>query len=246
MNGDEVGMVKGIYTNEAEKVILTINLKKPIEIHEGYKLFIGDVGIMGERVVCIENGSQDAPVVNTSDTLPGIYYPGISDMLGKIGELRAFLDNAMLFVDNIQHGTDTARSIIEWLNATEKTIDKIAVSAANTMKGLDDDLPEILNNINNFSDDFNATQLEFSYKLPDILQKTDNIITDCDTLLVKLAKVDDFTADIEGFVEKVDTLDINSINNTLADLNTQIQTIRDEAAKLKLRFVRDKSKKAEQ
>jgi len=234
INGSKVGMVKGIYSNEPNRVILTINLKKPITIHKGYHLFIGDVGIFGERVVCIENGPQDSPVIDLADTLQGVYYPGISDMLGRIQELRNFLDNCMIFVNNIQHGTDSARSIIEWLNSTEETIDKITIGTANTMQSWDNDLPQILQDINKFSDNFNSDMTKFSKLLPDIFEKTDAIIADCDTILTKLAKIQEFGSDIEHFVGKIDTLDINSLNSTLVEWQDKILNISREAHKLRL------------
>lgn len=234
VNGNKVGIVKNIYSNEPNKVILTINLKKPIEIHKGYKLFIGDVGIFGERVVCIENGPKQSPIIDLADTLQGVYYPGISDMLGRIQELRDFLDNCMLFVNNIQHGTDSSRSIIEWLNSTEKTIDKIALSGANTLQNLDNDLPEILSNINRFSDNFNSDMTNFGKKLPDILEKTDAIISDCDTLLAKITKIRELGSDAKNFAEKIDTIDINSLNSTILEWQEKITNISNEAFKLRL------------
>lgn len=234
MNGNQVGMVKEIYSNEPDRVILTINLKKPIVVHEGYNLFIGDVGIMGERVVCIENGPQDAPIIDLADTLTGKYYPGISDMLGRMQELRDLLDYCMLFVSNIQHGTDSARSIVEWLNSAEKTIDKIAISTENTMRIWDSDLPEILQSINNFSNDFNTDMVKFGDKLPDIIEKTNAVILDCDTLLAKISEIKEVIENISNFAENIDTLDINALNSTLVDLQEKITNISKEAIKLQL------------
>jgi len=234
VNGKLVGMVKRITTNEPNKVILTINLKRPVVIHEGYKLFLNDIGIMGERVVSLENGPPDAPVVNLADTLKGEYFPGISDMLGRMPELRDFLDDCILFVRNIQEGTDSVRSIIEWLNSAEEAIDKIALSIVNTMQSWDSDLPEILHNINDFSENFNADLTKFGEKLPDILEKTAAIIDDCDTLLTKIAQILELGEKIETLVGKIDGFDVNSLNSTLAQWQNKILNISREAHKLQL------------
>ena len=235
INGKNVGMVKHIYSNEPNRVILTINLKKPIVINEGYRLFISDIGIMDERVVSLENGPPEAPLVNLSDTLVGIYYPGISDMLGRVQELRDFLDDVLIFVNNIQHGSDTARSIVEWLNSAEETIERVAASAVNALQGWDGDLPEILQQMNDFSEKLNRDLTKFGKQLPDIFEKTNTIIEECDTLLTKLAEIRKLSGTIENFVGKIDdNLDINSINEMLSEWQEKIQVIWKEAHKLQL------------
>jgi ABC-type transporter Mla subunit MlaD len=242
LNGSKVGMVKGITSNEPERVIVKIHLKSPVEIHEGYKLFIGDVGIMGERVICVENGQQDAPVINSADTLKGKYYPGISDMLGKMYELRKFLDDCIILVNNIQHGTDTSISIIEWINSAQESIDKLSLATQNTLWNWDKDLPDILLHINDFSDTLNKDLTSFGKKLPDIIEKTDVIIDNCDTLLIKIAKIENFGNNVENFIALTDSIDINLINNTLHDLQGQISSISREAHKLRLLLMKDRKK----
>jgi len=243
MNGYKVGFVKDISAGRLDRTILTIYLKAPITVHEGYKLFIGDVGIMGERVVCVENGPQDAPIVSQADTLKGVYYPGISDMLGRILELRDILDDAMLFVDKISHGTDSTRSIIEWINNAQDAIDKFLLSMKNTMVPWDKDIPEILEKIDDLNENFDSDLTDLRKKLPDIIKKTDAVLNGCDTILIKLAQVEKAAKDAKKFVVGVDSLDINSINGALTDLHGELSNVYYDAVRLKILFGKDPKNK---
>ena len=243
INGMEIGYVKGIYANEPNRAIVKINLNSPIEVREGFKLFIGDVGIMGERVVCLENGCQDAPIVNLRDTLVGIYYPGISDMLGRMMELRDFLDECIAFVDKLRFGTDSSRSIIEWINNAETAIDKFSLSLQNTAVSWEKDIPDALEKIDDLSENLNKGLTEFGEKLPDIIEKLDVVIDDCDTLLTKISEIENIANDAKKLVESIDTLNIASINETMVDLQTEIEKVYNSALKLRLLLVKDRQKK---
>jgi ABC-type transporter Mla subunit MlaD len=234
INGKQVGVVNKIWANEPNRAVLTINLHAKVEIHEGYRLFIGDVGIMGERLVCLENGPSDAPLIDLRDTLHGLYYPGISDMLGRIMELRELLDEGMAFMDKIKHGTDTARSIVEWLNSAEGSIDKLTQNLQSTLFNWDSDIPELLEQIDNLNYNINSGILTLGEKLPEILEITDVIIENCDTLLAKIAKAERLSDDIENIIGKIDELDVNSINNTLRDMQEGITSISRDAHRLRL------------
>ena len=234
VNGKQVGTVGKIKKLGPSRVIVTINLRRPIEIHEGFRLYIGDVGIMGERMVFLENGAQEAPLVNLADTLAGEYQMGMSDMLGRMPEVREFLDNVITFVRNIQQGTDSARSFIDWLSSAEEKIDRVALSAANATQQWDKDLPEILQKINNLTESFNRDLTNFGGKLPEIFEKTNAIIEKCDTLLTNIAKIKNISANIENFVGKIDGFDVDALNASLVEWQAQILNIAREAHKLQL------------
>ena len=241
LNGNIVGIVKNISSNEPNRAVLTINLHSPIEVHEDYKLFIADVGIMGERMVCLENGTQNAPLVDLKDTLHGIYYPGISDMLGKIMELREFLDNCMIFVNDVLHGTQNSKSFVEWIKTLEISIDDFLASVNSVMLNWDKDIPELLVQINDLSDDVNSDLLKFDDKLPEILDNVDIIINDCDALLDKITEIQKIGGDIEKFVEEIDAINITALNASMRDMQINITSISREAHKLRL-FLMGKKK----
>ena len=242
VNGSEAGFVSGIHANEPNRAILEITLKTHITIHKGYKLFIGDVGIMGERVVCIENGPQDAPVISPYDTLKGVYYPGISDMLGRITELRDFLDECIIFVNKISHGTDSSKSIIEWIKNAENAIDKFSKSAQEIITSWDKDIPDVLEKIDDLSENLDSNLTKFGEKLPGAIEKIDVVINDCDTLLTKISEIETVANDAKKLITGIDTLDINSISNTIVDLRNEIEKVYRDAVKLRLLLVKDRQK----
>jgi len=233
-NGYQVGMVKGFSLLAPNRIILKINLRVPIEVREGYSLFLGDLGVFGERFVCLENGPQDAPFVNLKDTLSGQYLMGISDMLGKIMELRDFLDSAMVLVDNLRYGNDATKSLIEWVSDTKNTFDRFFENLHTFSFDMHNDLPQILEKIENLNNTINADLQKFDEKLPDILEKTSAIIDASDTMLVNIAKIQRIGGDAQNFVDIFDSLDIQKLNETLTNLQTELGQITGEAHKLRL------------
>ena len=234
LNGYQVGMVKGIEVIGPDRVILEIHLRIPIEIHEGFNLFIGDLGIMGERLVCLENGPQEAPIVNPRDTLTGEFFPGVSEMLGRITELRDFLDSAMVFVNRLHLGSDTAKSIIEWVSDTKNTLDRFLGSLENFSFDIDKDLPKFLEQINDLTVTLNSELEKFEEKLPDILNKTDVIIGEADTLLEQISKIKRIGDDAQNLVDGFDLLDMQSINQSLTNIQSELIFIVRQAHNVRL------------
>ncbi|MCL1945593.1 MAG: hypothetical protein FWF51_00360 [Chitinivibrionia bacterium] len=240
LNGNIVGIVKKITSNEPNRAIITINLRSPIKVREGYKLFIADVGIMGERMVCLENGPQDARLMGRRDTLQGIYYPGISDMLGRIMELRQFLDDCTAFVGDIMHGTQDSKSIIVWLNSLENSIDDLLKSVNSVLSNWDNDIPKLLTQVNDLSYNLDTDLTKFGEKVPDILEKTDILIKDCDVLLEKITEIQKLGVDVGKVVGEVNALNINALNSTMSDMQINILSISRDAHKLRLYLAREK------
>jgi len=234
LNGYHVGMVKGIKLIGPSRVILKINLRVPVEIREGYNLLLGDLGIFGERLVSLENGPPEAPLVNPGDTLSGEYFMGISDMLGKMMELRDLLDTAMVFVGNLQHGNDTAKSLMEWVGDTKNTLDRFFNNLHTFSSDIDNDLPKILEKIGDLSNTLNTDLRKFDEKLPDILDKTSSIIDVADTMLVNIAKIQRIGDDVQNFVDVFDSIDVQMLNQTLTDIQKELGEITSEAHKLRL------------
>ncbi|MCL2845107.1 MAG: hypothetical protein FWE23_06615 [Chitinivibrionia bacterium] len=234
INGYQVGMVKGIKVLGPNRVILDIYMRKPVDIHEGYRLFIGDLGIFGERLVCLENGPSDAPLVNQRDTLSGEYFMGISDMLGRMMELRDFLDTAIAFVGNIHHGSDTTKSIIEWVSDTKNTLDRFFDNLNTFSFDMHKDLPQILEKITNLNNTLNTDLQRFDEKLPDILERTSTIIDVADTMLVNIAKIQRIGGDAQNFVDIFDEIDIISLNQSLVGIQRELGEITSEAHRLRL------------
>jgi len=234
LNGYQVGMVKGISLIGPNRIILKINLRVPIEIREGYHLFLGDLGVFGERFVCMENGPQDAPLVNLRTTLTGEYVMGISDMLGRMMELRELLDTAMVFVSSLRHGNDTTTSLIEWVDNTKNTFDGFFGNLHTFSLDMGNDLPQILDKIENLNNTINADLQKFDEKLPGILDKTSAIIDASDTMLVNIAKIQRIGGDAQNFVDIFDSIDIQMLNQTLTDIQKELGLITSEAHKLRI------------
>jgi hypothetical protein len=69
------------------------------------------------------------------------------------------------------------------------------------------------------------------------------VLNGCDTILLKISQVEKVAKDAKKFVVGVDSLDINSINNALADLHGELSNVYYNAVKLKILFGKDPKNK---
>jgi phospholipid/cholesterol/gamma-HCH transport system substrate-binding protein len=63
---------------------VAIELSKDITITRDSRVSIRNVGLMGEKVIAVDVRTSGAPYA-ARDTIPGIYEPGLGEVMGQIG-----------------------------------------------------------------------------------------------------------------------------------------------------------------
>lgn len=99
--GVDIGRVKNI-TASQNKILISIETQRSLLIHQGYTVYMADIGILGDRGIWIVDGSVNNPVIAKSDTLEGMFYDGISEVLGSAWKLKdlvhSFKEAAMILL----------------------------------------------------------------------------------------------------------------------------------------------------
>lgn len=83
VNGMREGQVRGMRLDQ-DRVIVELELDNAVLLTRDSRVAIRDVGMMGEKVIAIEL-RQTGGTYATTDTVQGIYEPGMSEVMGRIG-----------------------------------------------------------------------------------------------------------------------------------------------------------------
>ncbi len=89
IDGVDAGSVARIRW-KGDRAIVTINLDRDAQLRRGVRIVSMPEGIMGGRFVSIENGPAGGDTIATTphDTLRGVFYPGVPEMMAHVVSLR--------------------------------------------------------------------------------------------------------------------------------------------------------------
>ncbi len=238
IKGVTIGKVKYI-TKTFNKVLVTFEIIKPLTIYKGYTIFSADRGIMGDRVIVIINGNENNPFVNKNDTLNGIFYSGVSDVIGSAWKLKELADSFKKTLEFVLHGNAHRNSFILQFSTVITSLDTFTNKLYYIAKFLDTELPENMKSINKFS---TATK-KYSESLKSSVMNNINAFTtqinSLEILLDKLEKYVNALGDIIVNIEKnklIHSDHINKLNTQLKEFRDAMDKIRIDALKLKLRI----------
>ena len=116
--GVRVGRVDGIAL-EDRRARVRLALEEPVELTEGTRARIANLGLLGEKYVVIEPGPEGAPPLPEGALIPGYAPPGFDEVLaefGKVGEsLGGLGDDGDLdrLIENLAAVSADIRSLVE-------------------------------------------------------------------------------------------------------------------------------------
>ncbi len=239
VQGHSYGIIEGLTLDAAGAPIVSVALKRPLKVHNGYKCYVMDEGLFGKRVIYFENGSSSLPVIPRSDTLSGHYLAGISDILGNAHKLEEVFIEIHTSLDKI-YGTDSSYqkvlSIVESIqNAVTPKLQNISIAlnaiTADTEKAIpafNDIITKTATQSNKIHKSLEKSLTEIERLLNTIQSTTEKISHKSRTLEESLATIDTTIASAK------EKQTINSIQEELTDLGTTISIIHTDAHKLKL------------
>lgn len=111
-----------------KNVYVKIQGSTPLTVHAGYSVVTMDAGIMGDRMVMIDNGPENAPVVPRDDTLSGDFVPGVSEAVGYAWKLQDVVDSLRDLSYLLLHGDSRHKSVVSQTKGVIVTIDSVSKS----------------------------------------------------------------------------------------------------------------------
>lgn len=201
VRGATVGKITDIVWLE-DGVLVTFAAHTPLTIHKGYSIITTDKGTMGDRMMVIDEGSGDAPVVATKDTLAGVYRMGISEGLGKAWRLQELVRTLLDAVDGLLIGTEVNPSFVERFHEIIHEVDSLSTWLHTTAVTISGSLSTRVRAL----DDVASSAQELSRVLSG-------------TVPEKITELDDLIGQISEFLERLDRI-ADSLFKTVAELET--------------------------
>lgn len=146
-NGMDIGRVSKI-TKVNQKIIVQFKVTIPFDLHEGYYMRTGDIGIMGDRTIHISQGDTNLPLVDKKDTLHIEFTPGMSHLLGQAYKLPEMVSNWKKAVHQILRGTDDKKSVVYTLKKVGAELDTAVVYLYGAMKSISNDDYNLIDTLN--------------------------------------------------------------------------------------------------
>ncbi len=92
INGVKKGSVKGIHLAPHGRVIVDFLLSRDVALSVGDRVFVRNVGLMGEKFIAIAPGNGGRPLDAKRDTIEGVYESGIPEVVSQMGAALSSLE----------------------------------------------------------------------------------------------------------------------------------------------------------
>jgi len=242
IKGKTVGRVKNIESDTLSnpmKVCVTVELKEAVTIHKGYKIYSFDKGILGDRRIVIETGNTTDPLIDSKDTLDGIFYPGISDVLGHAWKLKDFFITFKSNAGALLSGTEEKPSFIESFSSIIFEIDTISSKLYNAALLLNSELATGIDTLNSVIAAADSFVQEVKQVVPKSVTSVEKQIETLSNFIGKLDTMVNTLTDIVTRIKNNELLYVDHITKLLDQLK-EIQNLLEEiqagTARLRLRI----------
>lgn len=176
LKGIAYGIVKKIDWTK-EKVFVTVQSRSPCALHAGYSVTTLDAGIMGDRMIMIDDGPGTGPVVATSDTLTGSFVLGVSEALGYALRLRGVVDSLRDMTDLLLLGDKRHPSFIAQTNGVIRTADSLSKSLLRFASTAENAVSSNLDSIDNIVKKASQLSQSAAVSAPEFLSLLDKQVT---------------------------------------------------------------------
>lgn len=248
INGVSKGSVKKITLRKGQ-VLTILEIEKDVAITDSCRIMIQNIGLMGERGVGVqfsESGRRMEPIAGP-DTLfiIGSFDTGIAEAMGMLGavldEVRLLAINLSAIVD--QTVGDTA--FLSLFKTLSCRLDTISLVVQQMALGNRSSIEQSIKNVQELSE--NAKKLiERNIPQADTIFENGKLLTS--RAIALAGTVDSLVASIQTVVNKLhdrettagmllsDKQLYDDLATTVADLDTLVKSIQDDALKLRIRI----------
>jgi phospholipid/cholesterol/gamma-HCH transport system substrate-binding protein len=257
VNGISKGSVKQLEIKD-NKVMVIFDLDRKIHLTDSCSITVQNIGLMGERGVGIslQNNGKIVPPVSKKDTtfLQGNFDTGIAEAMGMVGvvlsEVRVLAGNVSKIIDKTVGDSSfsvTFNVLLERLDTITSTGQSILVENKPRLDSIVKEVKILTVDLNNLLK-VNRT-------------KIDHIVTNGDTLIGNAVTIsrsaDSLIRTIQVMVDEIqngngsvsmllkDKQFYADLKKSVADLDTLLNDVQDNALKLRVKFGFGKQKKKE-
>ncbi|MBN1577596.1 MAG: MCE family protein [Chitinispirillaceae bacterium] len=248
VNGVSKGMVKQIFLR-GKDVAVVLELEKSIHLTDSCRIMIQNIGLMGERGVGLqysERGTAVKPVKNRDTTfLRGSFDTGIAEAMGMLGtvlgEVQTLAGNLAAIVEQ----TVGDSSFISSFKAIVERLDTISLAVQDLLGDNRSAIDRSIGNLQTLSEEVkqllqrNSPGIDSMVADGEALTSRAVIIAGTvDTLTRSVQTILDQLQDRESSIGKIlhDKELYSDLRTTVADLDTLVRSVQEDALKLRIKF----------
>jgi len=240
-HGMTIGTIRKL-EGRGTKIYATVELFKPMNIYANYEIITLDKGLMGDRIITIDPGDSTRPIVPPGDTLHGMFFIGVSEVLGLVGKLEDGMRNIISLSNRLLSGTDSTPSLIEQFHAIVTTLDSLSMRLAAVTAAADRDIDGQLRLLNATLASTRLVSSTLAGTAPPLLEKLDGQVTELGEFAGKLKELVETLDTVVARLHSDDNLlwgDLAyDMSRKLRELRELVNQVEDGNATLKLRISR--------
>lgn len=255
VNGVKKGTVDEIRL-KGEEVEAVLNLEKNVTITDSTKINVINIGLLGERGIGIQLTSKGNKVSHNTkkDTtfLRGNFDTGISEAMGMLGTVLTEVETLAQNVTSIVESTVGDTVFLNMFHTMVGRLDTITVVTQNLVSRNEPLLNRSMKNLSTASAELNGLMDENSENINNIVDNGEQlssrslaVVTQVESLAVAMQTVVHRVDSGQGTLGKLykdDTFYVD-LKHTLANVDSLVNEVQDDALKLRLRFWGKKKKK---
>jgi phospholipid/cholesterol/gamma-HCH transport system substrate-binding protein len=221
VNGVKKGSVKAIELAPGGRVIVDFILAKDVRLKDADRVFIRNVGMMGEKFIAIAPAPAGRPLDAERDTIVGVYESGIPEVVSQMGDALASLER-------LSDQFDRLLQIAEERNTVRTSLANVEAASLELRKTIAEshqDLVALANNLRATSEIARRTAETNEPKVARALDDVSRTSVRVDSLI---ARLDDLSGELADVSRK-----INSGEGTTAKLINEHELYDDTRTTLK-------------
>lgn len=237
IDGMDVAQITAIDYLNGEAVVTAAFENSP-QIYANYSLRAVDVGVMGERLLALECGTPDHPLLTKRDTLEGLFVRGPSEALGVFSKLISLVGKLTVLSTDLLEGSPERASLIEQYAELASFIDSLGTKVLTVTRTVDRKLNATFAQINGIVDGAGQLSDAATRKLPGLI---DTVGTTLETVDETLNKLDSLTTGLKRVMASLDGADAKKWNDlfdkltaTVASLRNTLDQVAAEGVRLKV------------
>jgi phospholipid/cholesterol/gamma-HCH transport system substrate-binding protein len=192
VNGVKKGTVRDMHLAPGGRVIVEFRMAKDVALVHGDRVFVRNVGLMGEKFIAVDRGPGGAPYDAAKDTVEGVYESGIPEVVSQMG-------TALSALERLSDEIDRVLALAEEKHTVRTTLANVEAASADlrrTLADSHDDLTALAANLRATSESARRTaetnEPKVSRALDDVSRtsaRMDSLLARVDTLSIALTSV---------------------------------------------------------
>jgi hypothetical protein len=213
-----------------QNILVFIKTHKPIEFHYGYRIDNNDVGYMGDRMLSIDLGDIEAPIIPVTDTLKGNFNTGLSEFIGIAWKIRGIVDSLKAVSAKMLIGTPANPSIASQLKEIMTGADSMSLNLIKMTSAISKNVPNRIDSIDKKIKglcDFSRSAASLT---PEYLSNINNFVGTLENVVAKLDTMSEKASAITGYKD----------SNSLAVMEKKITELHDMILRIKTSLIQIK------